>query len=75
MQPASAESKIHDLLCPLPFLLHLNITAQILGKSWELLGISGQAWGGWRSCEGCRLWGQWLEGICHLAGSLFDFPL
>ena len=46
MQPASAESKIQHPLRPLLFHLHLNVTAQMLGKSWEMLGQPEQSGAG-----------------------------
>lgn len=67
MQPASAESKIQHLLRPLLFHLRLNITAQTLGKSWELLGQPEQSGAG----EGLlrqQPVGDSVWGSCHLAG-------
>ena len=66
-QTAFAESKIQHPLHPLLFHLHLNITAQMLGKSWELLGQTEQSGAG----EGLlrqQPVGDSVWGSCHLAG-------
>ena len=66
-QTAFAESKIQHPLHPLLFHLHLNITAQMLGKSWELLGQTEQSGAG-KGLLRQQPVGDSVWGSCHLAG-------